>query len=131
MKRITQTDFWKSAFTPGRNSWGWVLLELLILALWAMWIGRAYLDLDIHLIPGGREYSSTVQTHYLWERFRECGWCALWNGSERGGYPALAEIHGSPLHPLVAVTTLIAGVITGNKIALVATFGWPGWPSGG
>ncbi|CAA9270855.1 MAG: hypothetical protein AVDCRST_MAG77-3200 [uncultured Chloroflexi bacterium] len=95
-------------------------LELTLLAVWAGYVARPYLNLDTQWVPAGREYLSNIQTHHFWTRLLECGSCAFWNGSFRGGYPALADPHGSMLHPLVAITTLIWGVFTGSKVALVA-----------
>ena len=48
--------------------------------------------------------------------------CALWNGSGRGGAPALVDPHGSMLHPLVIVSTLLLGVLNGSKLALAGAF---------
>jgi hypothetical protein len=97
------------------------ILELVLIAGWALWVGRAYLDFDVDMVPGGREYGSQVQSHHLWTRVTECGWCALWNGSQHGGTPAFADVHGSMLHPLVVVTTLACGVVNGTKLALIVT----------
>lgn len=102
------------------------ILELALIAGWAMWVGRAYLDFDVTLVPMGREYGSAVQTHHLWTWVKECGWCAMWNGSARGGTPAFVDVYGSMLHPLVALTTLAFGVVNGSKIALVAAL----WTAG-
>ncbi len=102
------------------------LIDLAAIGLWAAWLGRAFLDLDPRLIPAGREFSSAVQSHHLWTQLARCGWCALWNGSVRGGAPAFVDVHGSLLHPLVALTTLLWGVIPGAKLALVAAF----WAAG-
>jgi hypothetical protein len=99
-----------------------VAVELISVIAWALSITSAYLNLDPALTPFGREYSSAIQTHHLWTRARECGLCALWNGSVRGGAPAFADLHGSMLHPLVIATTLIWGVLNGSKIALVGAF---------
>lgn len=52
----------------------------------------------------------------------ECGACALWNGSVRGGAPAFVDPHASLLHPLVFIPTLLLGVIAGSKGTLVAAF---------
>lgn len=98
----------------------WV--ELLVLAGVAAVVARPYLNLDPAIVPTGREYLSAVQTHHVWAWAKACGVCALWNGSVRGGYPAFADLHGSMLHPLVIVTTLLWGVIVGSKVALVVTF---------
>ena len=101
-------------------------LELGILAIWAAMVCKPYLEMNLAVIPAGREFGSAVQTHHLWTQFQDCGWCALWNGSERGGYPAFADVHGSMLHPIVMLTTLIWGVVNGAKIALVISFWFGG-----
>lgn len=110
----------------------WLIVELVILALWALWVGRAYLNFDPNVVPGDNpyssahnEYGSAVQTHHIWTWVKQCGLCAMWNGAERGGYPSFVDVHGSALHPLVAVTTLIWGVVNGSKVALLAAL-WIG-----
>jgi hypothetical protein len=103
-------------------------LELSALALWAANVGLDYLNANPQVIPFGGdfnsidEFGSAIQSHYAWERARECGWCALWNGSQRGGYPALTELHGSAFHPLVMTASLLWGVVNGAKAALVLSF---------
>ncbi len=109
-----------SALRAGRQ-WAVGVLELAIIALWAMWVGRDYLNLNPQVVPAGREFLSAIQTHHLWTQLQRCGSCALWNGSTRGGYPAFADLYGSMLHPLVMLTTLGWGVVNGSKIALVVT----------
>ena len=96
-----------------------VLLELGLLALWTLLICADYLDMNPHLVPAGREFGSTIQTNHLWTQAMKCGWCAVWNGSEHGGYPALADIQGSMLHPITMVTTLLWGVVNGVKVTLI------------
>lgn len=102
------------------------VLEFILIGVWAYWVGREYLDFNPNVVPAGREFGSAIQTHHLWTRFRTCGWCALWNGSERGGYPAFVDIHGSMLHPIVMITTLLWGVVNGAKIALMISFWFSG-----
>ncbi len=101
-----------------RVNWG-VILELTLLALWALWVGRVYLDFDVNIVPAGHEFGSTIQSHHLWTRFQDCGWCVVWNGNINGGYPAFADVFGSALHPIVAVTTLVWGVVNGIKVAII------------
>ncbi len=101
-------------------------IEVLLISIWTYVVCRCYFNFDPLVVPGGREFSSAVQTHHLWTRFQECGWCALWNGSAAGGYPAFADLFGSMLHPLVIMTALLAGVVNGAKIALVLSF----WTAG-
>ncbi len=97
-------------------------IELAILAGWTLWFGSAYMNFNPEMLPIGREFSSNIQTHYLWENVKTCGWCAFWNGSVKGGVPAFADVFGSMLHPLVAVTTLFFGVVNGSKVTLLASF---------
>lgn len=101
----------------------WILagFELFIIALFAVWVGRAYLNLDPREIPFGREFMMVIQSHNLWDLVKECGWCAVWNGSTSGGYPAFAELYGAPLHPIIAITTILWGVINGTKVALLTS----------
>jgi hypothetical protein len=96
-----------------------IILELAIIGLWAVFVGREYLNLNPRYVPMGREFLSSIQTHHMWTRYQDCGWCALWNNTMRGGYPMFADIHGSMLHPVVVFSTLCWNVITGTKIALV------------
>jgi hypothetical protein len=107
-------------------------LELVLLALAVLWFGRAYLVSDPDVVPGANpyspsknEYGSAIQAHHIWTWSKQCGLCALWNGSEREGYPAFVDIHGSALHPLVIATTLGWGVVNGSKLALIVAF-WAG-----
>jgi hypothetical protein len=99
-----------------------VLLELGLLAVWTMIVCWDYLDMDPRIVPSGREFGSAIQSNHLWTQFRECGWCAVWNGFERGGYPAFADIQGSMLHPITMISTLGWGVVNGVKISLILSF---------
>jgi hypothetical protein len=103
-------------------AWSLPALELAVLAVWALFIGREYLNFSPWEIPAGNEFSSAIQAHHLWTRFQACGWCAVWDGSERGGFPAFVDPLASALHPLVIVTTLLFGVVNGAKVALIASF---------
>ncbi len=96
--------------------------ELSLLAGWAVFLLHHYLNFDPLMVPYGREYFTAIQTHFMWERARECGPCAMWNGSVRGGYPVFADVHDSMLFPPVIIATYIWGVFTGAKIALIVTF---------
>lgn len=98
------------------------LAELAVLLLWTVAFTSVYLNFQPHVIPAGREYELSVQSHYMWEHFRECGACAFWNGSTRGGAPATVDLYGAMLHPLVVITTLALGVTNGVKLALIAAF---------
>jgi hypothetical protein len=100
--------------------------ELLLIAIWTLVITVPYLDLDEMRVPVGREYLSAILSHHVWTRALECGWCALWNGSVRGGFPAFVDVHGSMLYPPVIVMTLLFGVVNGSKLVLVLAFGMCG-----
>lgn len=93
--------------------------ELSAIVLWALWVGRSYLDFDPHVWPAGTGMGAKVLGHYFWINLKACGLCALWNDTLNGGAPALADRFGSQLHPLVMVTTLIWGVMVGVKIATI------------
>ncbi|MBI3242474.1 MAG: hypothetical protein HYZ49_09300 [Chloroflexi bacterium] len=98
------------------------VVELGIIAGWAMWVGRAYLDFDPFMWPVSSEIGGQLNTHYIWVQLQRCGLCALWDGTINGGMPALADAFGSKLHPLVMITTLLWGVMAGAKVALVICF---------
>ncbi len=129
MKKLASTgrkklsDLWAKERTKQTF---WILLDITLIGLWAAWVCREYLNFDPRIVPEGREFGSAIQTHHLWTRFQECGWCAVWNGSVNGGYPAFVDVHGSMLHPFVAISTLLFGVVNGTKIALFLSF----WAAG-
>jgi len=97
-------------------------LCVMLMTIWVVMIAGPYLDFDPSVVPTGREYLSSVDSHHIWVRVQQCGLCALWNGNRMGGAPYLADIYGSLLHPLVIISTLIFGVINGSKATLIATF---------
>lgn len=132
--QISRRELWKRSFLPVTYQEEWqktflynsefrkrlrVIVEWTLIAVWAVIVGHAYLDMNPRMVPGGNEFGSAVQSHHLWTQVERCGLCALWNGSERGGFPAFADIQGSMLHPFVALTTLIWGVVNGVKITLI------------
>jgi hypothetical protein len=98
------------------------LLEISLLFAWTLWVCRAYLNMDPLMWPGGGEFGLAVRSHSIWVTFQKCGLCFLWNGSVRGGYPAFGELQGAVLHPLVILSTMIAGVANGAKITLIGSF---------
>jgi hypothetical protein len=97
------------------------LCEILLITIWAIFVGRAYLNMDPMIWPTGSEFSSGIQTHYIWNNFKECGACVFWNGFVRGGAPAFADMHGSMLYPFVILLTLMNGVLNGAKLVLIAS----------
>ena len=108
--------------TPLRRQALTCAVELALIALWVLVVGHAYLDMNPRMFPTGIEFGSTVQANFFWIQIQKCGLCAAWNGFENGGYPLFADLQGSMLHPIVAVTTLIWGVVNGAKATLLASF---------
>ncbi len=98
------------------------IIEIGLLAIWAVYIGAPYLDPSPFIWPSGSEIGIQINTHYFWIQLQKCGACALWDGTINGGMPALANPFGSTLHPLVAITTSLLGVINGAKFALIICF---------
>lgn len=98
---------------------GLAYIELTLLGIWAVLLGAEYLNFNLGAIPAGHEFGSAIQSNHFWLQLEKCGMCALWNGSSRGGYPALAEVYGSFFHPIVAVTTILLGVVNGAKITFI------------
>jgi hypothetical protein len=103
------------------REWG-KITEVALIILWAHWLGAPYLNYQETQWPVGGEFGFQLQSHRFWDSLRECGLCALWNGKINGGYPALAETYGAPLHPLVAVTTLGWGTVVGARLIVVYSF---------
>ena len=102
------------------------ILELLIISLWAAWVGRSYLNLDPKLIPTGLEFGTLLQNQLIWSFLSKCGSCVMWNGVVNGGAPSFVNIHPVVLHPLIVFTNLIWGGINGTKIALVCALAMAG-----
>jgi len=98
-----------------------IIGEILLIGIWAFWVGRDYLDFDPHIWPTGREVGIQIASHNFWNQIKECGKCALWNGSINGGSPAFADPFGSTFHPLVALSTLLFGIVNGVKLATLIT----------
>ncbi len=98
------------------------LAELALLALWTLFVTRAYAEFDPRRTPRGGEFLSNIQTLHAWEWARTCGLCGLWNGGVNGGFPAAAEPTTSALHPVAALPALLLGAVNGAKVALVASF---------
>lgn len=97
-----------------------IIIEIVIILLFALWVGRDYLDLKENTWPFGYEFPLSVQSHYNWIKLKECGLCFLWNGSIKGGAPSFVDLRGSWLHPIVAVATLGFGFINGSKVSILA-----------
>ncbi len=106
-------------------AWG-SLAELGLICGWAAWVARNALVFSPDRILNGGEFPNLVQTHFIWTLLPRCGLCFLWNGSINGGAPALAELSGAVLHPLVFLPVLAWGVIDGSKVTLAASLALAG-----
>jgi hypothetical protein len=104
----------------------WSGLAIGAIVVWAMFLAAPYLDTSTYLWPAGNGLGAKLMGHHFWVRLQQCGSCALWDGAQNGGRPALADIYGSQLHPLVIVTTLLWGVTGGVKIAIVGAMALAG-----
>jgi hypothetical protein len=103
-----------------------IILELILILFWALYVGKEYLDFNPNVIPGGHEFSSVVASHHFWTLVKQCGWCAVWDGTQHGGVPALMNIYAGILHPILMLSTLLWGVINGTKVTVVASLFFAG-----
>lgn len=100
----------------------WVsVVELLVIVMWAFFVGRNLLEFGELKHIDGREFSMSVSTHHFWNDLKACGTCAFWNGAQLGGYPALTNTYAGVFHPLTAITTWIWGVVDGAKIIVLVS----------
>jgi hypothetical protein len=97
------------------------LLEVALIAAWALWVGRNVLNFDRTMMLTGREFGMSIQSHFVWQWFSQCNLCVFWDGSINGGAPAFTELQGAVLHPAVVVTSLLFGAINGAKVTLIIT----------
>ncbi len=98
------------------------LVEIVVLLIWTIVFTFPYLNLDPNVVPIGDEFLPNIESFHIWNWMRECGACAFWFGGTNGGWPAAVDVNASTFHPLVAVATLIWGVLNGSKVTLVVTF---------
>ena len=105
-----------------RSTWVGPWIEILAIGVWALWVGRSFLDFNPVVWPAGREFGRDVYAFHFWEQLRQCGLCSLWNGSLNGGWPFLSDPFTGHLHPLPGLATLFAGVVNGAKITLLVSF---------
>ncbi len=95
------------------------LVEWAIIITWALWVGRAYLNLDPNIWPVGSDFPRNIQLFFNWQWLFKCGTCVFWNGTINGGMPAFADFFTPVLYPPLVITNLIWGVFNGSKILLV------------
>lgn len=130
-KRLRRSNWWRrsqaafASWITRRTPWR-TLIELGLIAVWAIIVGREYLDFSPQVQPVGGEYGLSIQSYFAWPPLRQCGACFLWNGAVNGGAPAFAELQGAVAHPLVAISTLLFGVINGSKLVLIGSLAMAG-----
>ena len=88
--------------------------------LWAMWVGKVFLDFDPTRWVLGGDFALNVQGYAGWAAFKQCGWCVLWNGTLNGGAPLFSELLSAVAHPLVVLFVLLWGPIVAMKVTVVA-----------
>ena len=98
-------------------------LEISVIIIWALWVGRSYLVLDPNLAlgSGNDDYLISVYPYFPLTRLLNCGDCVLWNGLLNGGSPTFGDSIGALLHPVMAPIILVFGVFNGIKVAMLAT----------
>jgi hypothetical protein len=102
--------------------WNWqAAAEVAVIIAWALYVGKDFLNLDPRVWPAGGEFGWAVNAQYFWQLLPECGSCVLWNGYINGGSPAFAELHGTVLHPIVVISTLLWGAVNSAKVTVVAS----------
>jgi hypothetical protein len=99
------------------------VLELVIILIWAFWVGHPFLNLDPNQLLGrgnNDNFPLSVYPYFPLTRLFTCGDCVMWNGLFNGGSPTFGDATGAFFHPLMAPFILLFGVVTGVKIALLA-----------
>jgi len=103
------------------------ILELAALAIWAIWVGRVYLNFDpMRWLPGG-DWTLNLDGYIPWTWLGQCGTCVLWNGSVNGGAPAFVELVAAVLHPVWIISILLFGMVSASKVAVLAGLVMAGW----
>ena len=98
------------------------IAEMVVVTAWAVWVGRAYLDMRPDMWPsGGQEYIMSLQNQYNWSMFSKCGSCFYWNGFTNGGAPSFIDVHGVWLHPVAMAATFLLGVFNSGKGIVLAS----------
>lgn len=97
-------------------------LEILLIVIWALWVGRSYLKLDSHTALGASndDFLISIYPYFPLTRLLHCGDCVLWNGLLNGGSPTFGDTIGAVLHPVMLPLILVFGVLNGIKLAMVA-----------
>ena len=92
--------------------------EILLVALWAAYVGRDFLGTNrLQLNSGGDNVSAYGR--FFWDRLASCGTCALWSGQVNGGAPAYIDSNSDVFHPAVAIPALMFGTLQSFKLTIV------------
>lgn len=94
------------------------LIEIGLLVAWTWLFAGGLLDFSSNTLPFGSELANETSSNWVWDDFRDCGLCALWNGYQNGGFPTLADPMTPVLHPILAAPTLLFGALNGIKATL-------------
>jgi hypothetical protein len=94
-------------------------VELSIVVVWALWVGRQYLDFNPRSVAIGGDSPLNIQSYFALSTLKQCGACVLWNGSYNGGSPTLAELLAPVAHPVTLVVTWVWGILNGVKLIVV------------
>lgn len=94
------------------------LVEIGLLIGWTLLFAGGLLDFSSNTSPFGSELANETSSNWVWDDFKDCGLCALWNGYQNGGFPALADPMTPVLHPILAAPALLFGAFNGIKATL-------------
>jgi hypothetical protein len=108
----------RTRFSKLSVPWG-ALVEILLIELWAIWVGSSLLNFNPNQFPTGDEFPISIQSNYIWNLLPRCGACVLWNGFSNGGTPAFVDPYGAMLHPLVIISTALWGQFNGGKVLFI------------
>lgn len=98
------------------------VFEVGVIAAWTLYVGQELLVIAPERWPHGGEFAMSTQGHFMWRQLLNCGPCFFWNGSTNGGVPSFVDVHGSSLHPLTSLATLLFYVTNGAKVILLGAF---------
>jgi hypothetical protein len=115
-----------------KSRWGNLryLVEIGLILMWALYVGRAMLDRDPNVLNIGGDNVSAYG-RFFWDHVESCGTCALWSGDVRGGNPAFIDPNADTFHPAVAVPALLVGTLQSFKLTIVICLFMGGLHAGG
>ena len=118
-KTVQKVDFQLSRFYSPILKWVSNLnFELPLITLWALWVGRVYLNFDRNMVPGlgNDDFLLSIYPYFPFVRVLQCGDCFFWNGLLNGGSPTFGDSIGALLHPVMAAIMLLFGVTNGISV---------------